>query len=151
MPGPEKTAAEVKVIRGTFRPGRERRGAENAQNEPAPIEFEKVSALPPCPTGLRGDGRRMWRTLGPTLVKCGLLQQPDVYAFAQLCHAWQAVNAKWATGTPVSPAEHATLCTLFNAFGINPAARRRVARHLTAPAPAAKPNRFAGHGKPPAA
>ena len=148
MPGPARTADEVKVIRGTFRPGRAAAGRGKPEDA---VEFPKVDALPPIPQGLRGDGRRMWRTLGPILVRCGLLQEPDVYAFTQLCHAWQAINSKWATGTPVMPAENAMLTTLFNAFGINPAARRRVARYLTEPPAAPKPNRFAGHGKPPAA
>jgi len=154
MPGPAKMAPELKVLAGTFRKGRDaptdKAGPETQETDSAP-RFDLVEQLPALPRGLRGEGRAMWRTLGPILVRCGQLQKPDLYAFEQLCRLWGDVKRKWENGTTVTPAENTMLNTLFNSFGINPTARRRVVRYLAPPAPAGagKPNRFAGHGKRP--
>lgn len=145
MAGPPKTPLELKVLAGTDRPDRD--GKVDAVG-PEP-EFEKVAELPNAPQWLNADGAGMWKMLGGQLVRCGVMQSPDLYAFQQLCYAWQRFIAKAKSGEPIPPSEHSNLNALFNAFGVTPSARRRVVRYLTEQ-PAEKRNKFAGHGTRPA-
>lgn len=146
MPGPERKSQALKVIAGTDRPDRNR-----SPETPKEVEFDQVSSLPRAPSYLNRYGREMWKTLGSQLVRCGVLQTPDLYAFEQLCLMWQGIKTRAQLGEQIPIRDHAMLNSLFVQFGVNPAARRRVARYLTEqpikPAPQPQ-NPFAKHAKP---
>lgn len=71
--GRPATPAQSKVIKGNFRKDRDSHGPQ--------VDI----ALPPCPKWLPLKARKHWATLGPELVKTGLLSIIDGDIFALHC------------------------------------------------------------------
>lgn len=139
----QKTSNQFKVIAGTDQPCR------MGETEAAAPQFEPVREFPAPPQHLSPDGVELWTKLGQQLVACGVLQVVDLAALEQLCVAWQQFRKKAKADMEVTASEHNALKALWAEFGLTPAARRRVVANLGGEVPQA--NRFAGHGKRPAA
>lgn len=77
--GHNRVSKERKVIRGTFRPGR----------EPVdPIEADPLPKAPRAPAHLSKHAKRLWRELAPQLVERGILTALDLATFEMLCAAY---------------------------------------------------------------
>ena len=133
MPGPSKILNKFKVLSGTARSDRD---------APDGPEFETVADFPDPPQHLNVDGVLMWNTLGKQLVACKVLQVVDFYALEQLAYAWQQFRKKAKADMEVTASETNALKGLFDAFGLNPAARRKVAGSVTQDP---KKNKFANN------
>lgn len=71
--GRPATPAQLKVVTGNFRKDRDSHGPK--------VDI----GLPPCPKWLPLKARKHWETIGPELVKIGLLSIIDGDAFALHC------------------------------------------------------------------
>ncbi len=131
--GPVKQALAFKVVAGTQRKSDE-------VFEGKVINFDPLAQFPAPPPHLNADGAELWKTLGPQLIKAGVLQVVDLTALEQLCHTWQHWRAKARGGLEITASENNALKALFVEFGLTPSARRRVAQAADGPA---KGNRFA--------
>ena len=139
MPGPAPTDPAFKVIAGTFRPDRDAR-----DDEVVSFPVIEANAFPEAPQHLNPDGALMWKTLGPELVHCGVLQTVDLFALEQLCYAWQLFRIKAKAGMDINVAESGALRSLFAEFAMTPAARRRVIKVAQG---GQSKNKFAKHNK----
>jgi P27 family predicted phage terminase small subunit len=74
MPGPAPQPSELKKRRGN--PGKRPLNTR----EPKPLV-----GLPSCPESLSPNAKRIWATLGPTLVRNGVMTETDGLAFAGVC------------------------------------------------------------------
>jgi len=129
--GPKKQPVEMKLLKGTFRPDRDREGPK-----PAPVSLK-------CPSWLPTKAKRRWAELAPKLEKLGLLREIDGDEFARYClytirqrEAEEDIKKRGllvpgaVPGTMVkNPAvqiarDYATLASrLADKFGLNPSAR----------------------------
>jgi hypothetical protein len=128
MPGPAKTPARLKLIKGTF--------AKSRAGVAAP-SFPVLYALPSAPIWLRKNvhAMREWKRLGPILVDNKLLDEGKITSFAQLCALGGYIAARFARGevpTAAHVAQHRALC---GALGL-------LAMNLSTPTPT---NPFARH------
>jgi phage terminase small subunit len=110
------------------------------------MSIPPLMVLPEPPATLNADGAALWREIGGELVACGVLRTLDVWAFEQLCYAWQRFRAAAKADMPIPGAKINSLKGLFAEFGLSPATRRRILAQMTRPQPK---NRFAGHGRRP--
>lgn len=46
-----------------------------------------TARMPRCPIWLSKDGRAIWRKLGPSLFRQGILREEDLFSFAGFCEA----------------------------------------------------------------
>ena len=127
--GPRPQSAGLRLIRGN--PGR----------RPLPEdELQPKAELSPCPAHLRGEARKLYRTLGAELAAAGVLTALDRGSFAMLCTAWgdhvqaQRELRKWPLTSPEAKAlsrisgQAAALCYRSGCdFGLAPGARHRPA------------------------
>src|SRR4051812_6612878 len=91
MPGPAKTPAHLKLIKGTLTKGR---AIAAAPMLPA------LQTLPAAPMWLRKNlaAMREWRRLGPLLIANKLLDEGKLTTFAQLCALSAHIAAKFEGG-----------------------------------------------------
>jgi P27 family predicted phage terminase small subunit len=102
MPYPRKPAA---LKRAAGNPGK-----RPLPGEPEP---ERLTALPRCPSWIKGDGRRAWATVGGDMLALGILSRLDLPVLAGLCVQWgrwvaaekvvadEGALIRLANGTPV--------------------------------------------------
>ena len=135
MSGPPPTPTKILQMRGTARKDR---------CPPDEVVFESVKDFAKPPRHLNGDGKKLWRELGPQLVVAGVLQTPDLYALEQLAYQWQSFRKKARENLPIPSADAAALRAMFSEFGMTPAARRRV---TAAAVKRPETNSFARFGK----
>ena len=131
-----RTDPRLKVLSGTIRPDR-----DGVTIPPMP-EFGIVDEFPEPPQHLTPDGVAMWNKLGRELVASKALQVVDLYAFEQLCYAWQQFRKKAKADMEITASENNSLKGLFDAFGLNASARRRIAGGL---GEAPKKNKFSNN------
>jgi P27 family predicted phage terminase small subunit len=137
--GPRAAPVALKKLRGN--PGR--RPLENV------IEPMQMVSLPRQPAWLTGKAKTIWSTLGPELMRYGLLTGLDTWAFAMLCKTWSdwrdaAKLAESVGRTSVSPngfpqvhANHVVerqlrldFLHLAEHFGMTPSGRSGLAIHM---------------------
>jgi len=105
-------------------------------NEPKP-----KPVMPECPDIVTGGARKVWDSLGPILVRLGVLKETDGLAFAALCVEWSRYSelCKSEEGEIVQIFENGTrqvapevsvshkcltqLIKLFALFGLTPSSR----------------------------
>ena len=140
--GRPKKNHDLKIIQGTFRPGREQ--------EP-PDFFPLLEKMPPAPDWLGEIGRELWETLGGQLVSSGIITGPDLGAFILLCESRERSqmfrdaltnNGKTSLAAAVADKENAPLYRAFKfeqefskkmmqEFGVTPRARNTVSPKAT--------------------
>jgi P27 family predicted phage terminase small subunit len=81
--GRSKLSREAKIIRGTFRPGRET--GETIPTKP-------LDRLPDAPEALHKAGAKLWHTLGEQLILASALTSLDLPAFTLLCKHYEAAD-----------------------------------------------------------
>lgn len=139
MSNPRKPA-HLKSIAGTTRADRP---------DPPAIDLPLVAAIPEPPDWLpSAHAIKEWNRLAPILFRLGLLTEGGLSALAMLCALHGNLVQMWTAG--VKPTGHliAQWRSLYNDFGLTPAAQGKVkAIGETEGQPA---NRFGRNGKRPA-
>ncbi len=74
---PKAVPKELKKIRGTYRPDRDKTKGRAAPDRPG--------RMWPAPAFLNDPGQRVWTRLGRALLEVGLLTEADRDGFAMLC------------------------------------------------------------------
>ncbi|MFT6094370.1 MAG: phage terminase small subunit [Pseudohongiellaceae bacterium] len=114
--GRKPKATALKILAGTNRPDRERVQA---------LDFALIAEFPAAPQHLSIDGAKMWNTLGPELVRAGVLTVVDLYQLQQLCYCWQRHVKKQKAELDITAAEDNALKALFSEFGMSWNARQK--------------------------
>lgn len=150
MSGPPRDPTDTKIIRGTFRKGREEAAvAREEVAKTAEPEFGRLDSFPKPPLRLGRQGRELWQRLGGELFRSGVLRIPDVFALELLCINWQQVQNLKRIQQDVPTSLTNTLASMFAQFGVTPSSRQRIAKRLADAPPPAPKNPFSGHGKRP--
>jgi len=133
--GQNRQPAELKLLKGTLRPSRER------AERPKPL-----TAAPPCPNWLSPVARTEWKRIVPELFRIGVLSRIDMAALAAYCENYavmvQCSNyirrkggyAKYLAGKNSQTAPHITAMNKAAAhirafcteFGMTPSSRGRM-------------------------
>jgi phage terminase small subunit len=142
-----KPRAELHVLHNT-NPGR-------ARPMPWPLEAK----LPPCPRHLDGHARALWRSLGPALVREGLMCELYRGMFEMLCAAWGHLldleqelrtlpeGSKERSGLRrLRIAQSKLVVQLAAEFGLSPNWRGRVQGDRTPPTTPSAWDQFGGKG-----
>lgn len=133
--GRNKIPDSEKRKRGTFQPVRGEKSGE----------IMPLSRMPIAPAWICEEGKRIWRDLGPNLLRDGHLTASDTRAFARYCHLEGLFEALMAGITPEtvidtlpngieSPAQrfkvamdcHKEADKIGKRFGFDPASRKNV-------------------------
>ena len=77
----KRKSDKVKRMQGTYRKDRER-------NFDKPEEPKNHKP----PSWLKGDGRRLFKAVSPTLERQGVLTEMDLYSFAELCSLYGKIR-----------------------------------------------------------
>jgi hypothetical protein len=104
----------AKILRGTFRPGRETPGVGSLP----------VCPLPPPPRRLSAAERRAWLELAPVVDAAGTATEVDVPAFRLLAEALAYSRQDLAPSARVRALQ--LVSSLLGSFGLSPSTRGKV-------------------------
>ena len=130
--GGKRVPTAVKLMRGTFRPGRHSE------------ELQAQAATPRCPAWLSKEARAIWKKKVPGLAALGVLALVDGGALARLCDLTAEYQAAIEPLLKLKLA--AEIRHLETLFGLSPSARASLKPAKKAPKPATGAARFFQRG-----